>query len=177
MDIKLYEDSLKKDLEIIFESIIEAIQGEISLRVQSRAGAEISDILEKKFVNYFLKNKPPRFYNIESSPEGATKNPYDIKFNYKLNNFDELIWVDIKAFNTKYLNSNPDLGTVNKVIKFFLDNNFYILFVLVEYTPTNNNTIIFNKIDTNKRAKVELLKDIHSSFRINPKNQLQVNFV
>jgi len=175
--IKNFENELKKSVLIIFEDIIKDMDGKINLRAQSRAGAEISDILEKKFVKYANKNYYPNIYNPEFSPEGATKNPYDIKFNYKLGQYNELIWGDIKAFNSKYQDSNPDLGTVNKVIKFMLDGNFYILFILIEYTAIDSNTIIFERFkETNSKVKVELLKDIHFSFRVNPKNQLQVNY-
>jgi len=134
-------------------------------------------IFEKKFVEQANKNICSNISNPECSPEGATKNPYDIKFIYKVNKFEELIWGDIKAFNSKYKDSNPDLGTINKVIKFILEGHFYIVFILMEYTATNGNSIYFEKYpDTNLCVKIELLKDIHRSFRINPKNQLQVNY-
>ena len=177
MEIIEFEDSLKKDLEKIFEEIIKDMQGTINLRVQSRAGAEISDIFEKKFVEYANRNICANIFNPECSPEGATKNPFDIKFNYKINEHDELIWGDIKAFNSRYRNSNPDMGTINKVLKFMLDGHFYIVFILMQYTAIDDNTIILEKYpDTNSRVKVELLKDIDKSFRLNPKNQLQVNY-
>ena len=177
MDIKYFENQMKIDLEEIFSGIIKNLDGNLKLRAKARAGAEISDILEDEFVKYFANNIHPRIYNPGSAPKGATKNPYDIKFNYKFNECDELIWGDIKAFSSKYENSNPDLGTVNKVIKFMLGGHFYIVFILVEYSPTEDDLIRFESIGKdNSKVKIEFLKDIHHSFRVNPKNQLQVNY-
>lgn len=177
MNTNDFEINLKVDISNVFEKIIDDMNNKINLRVHSRAGAEISDIFEKKFVEYVKNTSDTRIKNPEYSPEGATKNPFDIKFYYNYDNKEELIWGDIKAFNSKYKDSNPDLGTVNKVIKFMIDGNFYIVFILLEYTAIDDNTICFEKYaDTNKYVKVELLKDIHPSFRLNPKNQLQVNY-
>jgi len=55
MKIKDFEISLKKDIETIFGKIIEDIDNKINLRVQSRAGAEISDIFGS-FVNKLQKS-------------------------------------------------------------------------------------------------------------------------
>ncbi|MFH1612400.1 MAG: hypothetical protein ABIB46_01510 [bacterium] len=177
MNNEKYEINLKNDIATIFEKIINDMNNKISLRVQSRAGAEISNIFEKKFVEYAKTNICTNITNAESFSEGATKNPFDIKFDYKFKGCEELIWGDIKAFNSKYEDSNPDIGTVNKVIKFMLNGHFYIVFILMEYTAHDEHSIYFEKYsDTNLHVKVELLKDIHTSFRLNPKNQLQVNY-
>ena len=50
MNTKDFEKKLKNDISNVFDKILFDMKYKINLRVQSRAGAEISDILEKKFV-------------------------------------------------------------------------------------------------------------------------------
>lgn len=111
------------------------------------------------------------------SPKGATKNPFDVCFNYRNKNinFDDLIWGDIKATKHSYADSNPDLGTPEKVIKFILDGHFYLLFVFLEYNATEDNQTQFIAFDDGRYVHCQFLKDIHHSVRINPKPQFQVN--
>ena len=168
---------MKRDIEDIFTNIITSHNYIFPISAKSRSGAEISDYLEDAFVEYFHNNSHPRIYNPTGSPKGHTKNPYDFCFNYKTENkeFDDLIWGDIKATKFSYNDSNPDLGTPEKVIKFILDGHFYLMFVFLEYESTEDNQTKFRKFDDGKFVHCQFLKDIHHSVRINPKPQFQVN--
>lgn len=173
----LLETQIKNDIEKVFSDILKAHNYIFPISARSRSGAEISDYLEDSFIEYLTKNNHPRIYNPKGAPKGATKNPYDFCFNYKDSayNFDDLIWGDIKAAKFSYADSNPDLGTPEKMIKFILDGHFYLLFVFLEYDSTDNDQTQFRAFSDGKYVHCQFLKDIHHSVRINPKPQFQVN--
>jgi len=175
--VKDFEMKMKSDIEEIFTSIISNHKNILPINTRARGGADISDYLEDAFVQYFETNKHPRIYNVIGAPKANTKNPYDFCFNYKDPEFefDDLIWADIKATKSGYKDSNPDLGTPTKMIKFMLDGHFYLLFVFFEYEGTGDGQTQFIKFPNGKYVKTMFLKDIHRSVRINPKPQFQVN--
>lgn len=177
MTVKEFENLMKNDIEEIFNRILETHDYILPISAKSRSGAEISDYLEDGFVEYFNNNEHSRIYEVKGSPKGATKNPYDFCFNYKNEefNFDDLIWGDIKATKRSYEDSNPDLGTPEKIIKFILDGHFYLMFVFFEYEATEDNKSKFLPFEDGKYVHCQFLKDIHHSVRINPKPQFQVN--
>ena len=177
MNIKEFEDLMKKDLEIAFSEVLKKYNYILPISSKSRGGAEISDYLEDGIVEYFKINKHDRIYNVEGAPKGKTKNPYDFRFNYKNEqfNFDDLIWGDIKATKKSYKDSNPDLGTPKKMINFMLDGHFYLVFVFVEYDSTDDGNTKFIPFENGKYVKITFLKDINHTVRINPKPQFQVN--
>ena len=143
----------------------------LNISAKSRVGAELSGFLEEKFVEYSSKSK--FFKHSKQSPKGATKHPWDVKTTFCLKNLEEVIWVDFKALKSSGKNSNPDIGTPNKIIKFIQDGHFYLLYICVFYKEVKNG---LKFIKTNEGfIKLYFLKDIHHSFRRNPKNQLQVN--
>jgi hypothetical protein len=170
MDIKDFESLIVKEITNLVLSIIRDFNI-LNVSAKSRAGAEISDFLESKFVEYsqqsnFLKNT-------EKSPKGATKNPWDVRTTFCFNTLEEVIWIDFKALKTSGKDSNPDIGTPNKVINFIKEGYFYLLYIYVFYEEVENG-LRFVPIDITY-IKSYFLKDIHHSFRRNPKNQLQVN--
>ena len=175
--MKKLETLIKNDIEEIFEKILLKHNYIFPISSKSRSGAEISDYLEDEFVLYLEKNPHKRIYNGLGSPKGASKNPYDFCFCYKCEEigFDDLIWGDIKATKTSYKDSNPDLGTPEKLIKFILDGHFYILFVFLEYNSIEGDKTEFKAFEDGKYVHCQFLKDIHHSVRINPKPQFQVN--
>ncbi len=177
MEPQILENLMKEDIESIFTEILKAHDYILPISARSRSGAEISDYLEDSFVEYVLQTKPARVYNPKGAPKGATKNPYDFCFNYKSDDglFDDLIWGDIKATKFSYADSNPDLGTPEKIIKFIMDGHFYLLFVFLEYDSTEDDQTQFRKFEDGKYVHCQFLKDIHHSVRINPKPQFQVN--
>ena len=177
MQEKEIENAIKQDIEEVFSRIIADHNFTLPITANSRSGAEISDFLEDAFVSFVNKNKLHSIYNPKGAPKGATKNPYDFCFNYKLEefNFDDLIWGDIKASKVSYNDSNPDLGTPEKIIQFILQGHFYLLFVFLEYDTTEDNTVLFKPFPDGKYVRCQFLKDIHHSVRINPKPQFQVN--
>ena len=179
MEIKDFEEVMKNDIKNIFEQILTIHNYILPISSRSRSGAEISDYLEDYFVKLLADNDHPRIYNADSAPKGKTKNPFDFRFYYKYDNdnfhFDDVIWGDIKASKFSYNDSNPDLGTPTKVIRFMLDGHFYLMFVFFEYVSTDDNKTKFIQFDNNEYVKVVFLKDIHHSVRINPKPQFQVN--
>jgi hypothetical protein len=181
MDAKKMENQMKQDLQDVFTKILDSFHYILDISAKSRSGAEISDYLEDAFVEYFEKHEHERISDAESAPKGQTKNPYDIKFNYTYTDtdtgeeFDDVIWGDIKATKASYDDSNPDLGTPTKMIKFMLDGHFYMVFVFFEYEATDDNKTRFIPYDDGNYARIMFLKDIHHSVRINPKPQFQVN--
>jgi len=181
MDIKIFEETMKRDIEKVFEDILKEFGYILDIRANARAGAEISDTLEDSFIEYFNKTKHPRIYNPESAPKEKTKNPWDIKFNYLYKDqqtgetVDELIWGDIKATKNTYNDSNPDLGTPTKIIRFMLEGHYYLLFILFEYVPTSDFKTQFVAFENGKYVKTVFLKDMNETLRINPKPQFQIN--
>ena len=177
MNIKDFENLMKEDLKYVYNAILKENNYILPISAKSRSGAEISDYLEDGFVEFLNKNPHPRIYNQKGSPKGSTKNPYDFCFNYRNAdfNFDDLIWGDIKATKKSYADSNPDLGTPTKMIKFMLDGHFYLVFVFVEYDATEDGQTIFLPFENGEYVHVMFLKDISSTVRINPKPQFQVN--
>ncbi len=177
MNEQLLENLIKQDIESIFTQILIKHNYIFPISAKSRSGAEISDYLEDGFVEYITQNPHERIYNPKGAPKGATKNPYDFCFNYKHSEsgFDDLIWGDIKATKFSYADSNPDLGTPEKIIKFIMDGHFYLLFVFLEYEATEDNQTKFLAFEDGRYVHCQFLKDIHHSVRINPKPQFQVN--
>ncbi|OGF20630.1 hypothetical protein A2Y83_03700 [Candidatus Falkowbacteria bacterium RBG_13_39_14] len=170
MDIKKFENLIVNEMDKVILKIINDFQ-ELNISAKARAGAEISDFLEDKFVKYTKNDK--FFTKSEKSPRGATKNPWDAKTVFCLNNFQEIIWIDFKALKTSGKDSNPDIGTPNKIVSFIKEGNFYLLYIYVFYEETKKG-LKFVKIN-GEYTKSYFLKDINHTFRRNPKNQLQVN--
>lgn len=170
---------MKNDIEKIFTEILKKYNYKLPITANSRVGAEISDFLENEFVEYLTNNPHKNISNPLSAPKENTKNPYDIAWDYSYNDGNEIhsefVWGDIKAIKLSYDDSNPDLGTPEKIIKFMLDGNFYLVFILVKYESNSNNGITFVESENGQYAEVTFLKDIHNSVRINPKPQFQVN--
>ena len=169
MDIKIFENTIKETISNTIISIIEENQ-RLNISAKSRAGAEISDFLENKFVELSKLNQDLR--EAEKSPKGATKNPWDVKVCFKYNNHLEEIWIDFKAIKIVQLGSNPDIGTPNKIFDFIQNGGFYLLYIYVFYKEIDDG-LEFCKVK-DSFVKSYFLKDIHYSFRRNPKNQLQV---
>jgi hypothetical protein len=170
MDIREYENLILEKLKEVTDLIID-FNPVLNISAKARAGAEISDWMEEKFVEYTQNHD--FFENSESAPKGSTKNPWDARIFFKLNEIREEIWIDFKAFKITSTDSNPDIGTPNKIIKLINAGNFYHAFIHVFY-QSKGNGMEFVKHENNF-SKVYFLKDISSTFRRNPKNQLQVN--
>lgn len=177
MDERTLELQMKQDIESVFTNILKEHNYTFPISAKSRAGAEISDYLEDDFVNYLTIHKHERIYNPLSSPKGKTKNPFDVCFNYRCSdaNFDDLIWGDIKATNIFYKDSNPNLGTPEKIIDFIMNGHFYLMFILFKYETTEDNKIRFIQFEDEKYVHCQFLKDINHSVRISPLPQFQVN--
>lgn len=97
MEIKEYEELILSELKKIVENIVEE-NLILTISAKSRAGAEISDFLEKKFVDKTLNH--PHFKDSKFSPDGETKNPWDALTYFEKNGHRELIWIDFKAVKT-----------------------------------------------------------------------------
>lgn len=176
-DFKTIEENIKNDIEAVFSTILSSKNYVLPISARARGGAEISDYLEDSIVEYYKDKNTENVYNVLGAPKEKTKNPYDFCFNYRFSNenFDDLIWADIKASKHTYEDSNPDLGTPEKIIKFINEGHFYLLFVFFEYEPTDNNQTKFIPFSDGKYVHCVFLKDIHHTVRINPKPQFQVN--
>lgn len=177
MDVREFENLMKADIEEVFTNILAEHDYLFPISARSRSGAEISDYLEDSFVEYLNNHPHDRIYNPKGAPKGATKNPYDFCFNYKCEeyNYDDLIWGDIKATKFSYADSNPDLGTPEKIITFIMDGHFYLMFVFLEYDATDDNKTKFRQFSDGRYVHCQFLKDINHTVRINPKPQFQVN--
>ncbi|GAB4189717.1 MAG: hypothetical protein Fur006_31260 [Coleofasciculaceae cyanobacterium] len=157
----------------IFEQIIQD-NLTLSIRAKSRAGAEISDFLEDKFVE-IAENKEG-VIKVGGAPKGQTKSPFDIYLIYEFYPTEkELIWIDIKATNVVYSNSNPDMGTYKKFLDFFKQGHYFAFYCHFAYLPEGEG-LKFVNTPQGELFNLFLLKDIHHSFRIQPNNQLQVNY-
>jgi ribosomal protein L28 len=171
MNINDFENLILTELKSITKKTL-AKNPTPSISAKARAGAEISDLLEKQFVIETQKHK--YFKNSQSSPEGATKNPWDAMTYFCLNGHEELIWIDFKAVKVSSADSNPDIGTPDKIIDLINQGYFYLAYIFVYYEETEKGLKFVKNID-NEFVKIYFLKDISSTFRRNPKNQLQVN--
>lgn len=169
MNIKEFEDLINLEISNI---IVEIINNNtvLDISAKSRAGAEISEFLETHFVNQISSHQ--YLLNPMQSPKGATKNPWDAKVDFKYHNHIEEIWIDFKAIKVDQLDSNPDIGTPTKVINFINSGGFYLLYIYVFYQEIDSG-LKFCKVN-DSYIKSYFLKDVHSSVRRNPKNQLQV---
>lgn len=177
LQFKEIENNIKKDIYNIFDNILKKHNYILDINSRSRSGAEISDYLEDEFVNYVSVTHHKNVINPKGAPKDKPKNPYDFCFDYYLPefNFKDLIWGDIKATKMSFSDSNPDLGTPSKIIKFIKEGHFYLLFVFFNYDSTKDNKIKFIPFENGEYVKCVFLKDIHHSVRINPKPQFQVN--
>jgi len=170
MDIKMYEQLIIDELKNVVEEILNK-NLRLNISAKARAGAEISDFLEEEFVKHTDGHR--YFVDAKTAPKGATKNPWDAKVYFKYKSNIEEIWIDFKALKISSVDSNPDIGTPNKIVEFIRDGNFYLVYIYVYY-QANDNGLEFVKHD-GQFSKLYFLKDISPTFRRNPKNQLQVN--
>lgn len=171
MEILEFENAIKTELIQVVNEILKA-HPQPNISAKSRAGAEISSLLEDEFVKFtdnhnYLKKS-------EASPQGATKNPWDARTFFTIHGHEEEIWIDFKAVKVSSADSNPDIGTPDKIFDLIQNGYFYLIYIFVYYEETPNG-LKFVKNQDNEMIKIYFLKDISSTFRRNPKNQLQVN--
>ena len=171
MNINDFENMILAELKSVTEEIL-ANNLTPNISAKARAGAEISNLLEKQFVTETQNHQ--YFKKSQYSPEGATKNPWDTMTYFCVNGHEELIWIDFKAVKVSSADSNPDIGTPDKIIDLINQGYFYLAYIFVYYEETENGLKFVNNTD-NELVKIYFLKDISSTFRRNPKNQLQVN--
>ncbi len=173
MKTKEYENKLLSELKEVINSIIsENPKLDIKVKKGERVGDAISKFFEDNFVIKTAEHQ--LFSNSEASPIGKTKNPWDARTDYTIQNFKQDIWIDFKAVNIDNEDSNPDSGTPDKIIKHILENNFYLVFIYVYYKGTEKG-LEFVKVK-DSYVKPYFLKDISATFRITPANQMQVNY-
>ena len=172
MNIRQFEDLIIYELQQVIEDIIQSIQ-ELNISAKSRSGAEISDWIEEQFVEFTKEHK--YFKRSEYAPKGKTKNPWDARTYFVINDLTEEIWIDFKAIKISGLNSNPDIGTPDKVVNFIKEGHFYLVYVYIYYQAKGSKLEFVKSQSGETYSKVYFLKDISSTVRRNPKNQLQVN--
>ena len=175
MDIKAFETLIIEQLDQLIGSIITTNPTlTIAVKKGERVGDGISKFLENKFVE-FTEN---HLYFKESlaSPEGKTKNPFDVQTIFEINGHKELIWIDFKAVNLDNDDSNADSGTFNKVIYLIQNGAFYLTYIYVYYRNAGNNKMSFSPNADKDLVKVYFLKNIGENMHITPNNQMQVNF-
>lgn len=171
MKIIDFEKLILLEIKQVVEKIVKE-NLTLPIPVKSRAGAEISDFLEDEFV---LRTQDHKYFkDSQYSPKGATKNPWDVSTYFTIKNHKELLWIDFKAVKISGLDSNPDIGTPDKIIRLIESGYFYLVYVFVYYEQFENG-LRFVKRENDEYVKIYFLKDISQTFRRNPKNQFQVN--
>ena len=173
MNVPDFEILILRELKTIIQNII--IKNPtlpIAVKQGERQGDAISKFLEYSFVNHTHEHQ--YFKESEASPTGKTKNPYDAKTYFEYKGHKELIWIDFKAVNIANLDSNPDSGTPDKIINHITNGHFYLVYIFVFYEGEENKLRFVQK--EKEYVKAYFLKDISSTVRITPANQLQVNY-
>lgn len=172
MDIQEYEKLITDQLDEIVGNIIsQNPKLNIAVKKGERVGDGISKFLENKFVEFSENHQ--YFTESIASPEGKTKNPFDVQTIFKINDHKELIWIDFKAVNIDNDDTNPDSGTPDKVITLVLNGYFYLAYIIVYYKGLDNG-LVFEKND-DIFVKSYFLKNVSPTMRITPANQMQVN--
>ncbi len=175
MDIQAYEILITTQLDELVGSIIKSNPKlQIAVKKGERVGDGISKFLENKFVEFTQNHN--YFKESLASPEGKTKNPFDVQTIFEINGHKELIWIDFKAVNLDNDDSNADSGTFNKVIYLIQNGAFYLTYIYVYYRNAGNAEMDFSANSDGKMVKVYFLKDIGENMHITPNNQMQVNF-
>lgn len=172
MEIKEYEKLIIEQLNKLVEQIIEKGPNlSIAVKKGERVGDGISKYLENKFVEF--TNEHEYFTDSIASPEGKTKNPFDVETFFNLNNHKELLWIDFKAINVDNDDTNPDSGTPDKVLTLINKGSFYLVYILIYYKGNETGLEFVKNNET--LVKSYFLKDVSSTMRITPANQMQVN--
>ena len=171
MNIQEFEKAILSELKKVVEAIL-VKNAEPKISAKSRAGAEISSLLEEQFVNETANHEYLK--KSVGSPAAATKHPWDAMTYFCIKGHEEVIWIDFKAVKVSSADSNPDIGTPDKVIDLIYSGFFYLAYIFVYYEETDAG-LKFVKNPDNELVKIYFLKDISPTFRRNPKNQLQVN--
>ena len=175
MNIQDYGTFIINQLDNLVGSIITAHPKlKIAVKKGERVGDGISKFLENKFVE-FTKNHL-YFKDSLASPEGKTKNPFDVETVFEINGHKELIWIDFKAVNLDNNDSNAESGTFKKVIHLIQNGAFYLTYIYVYYRDSGNNEMEFSSNADGDFVKVYFLKNIGENMHITPNNQMQVNF-
>jgi hypothetical protein len=172
MDIQAYETLITNQLDELVGNIINTNPKlNIAVKKGERVGDGISKFLENKFVEFTQNHQ--YFKESLASPEGKTKNPFDVETIFEINGHKELIWIDFKAVNVENDDTNPDSGTPDKVITLMQNGYFYLAYIIVYYQGFENG-LEFVK-HNNLFVKSYFLKNVSPTMRITPANQMQVN--
>jgi hypothetical protein len=172
MDIQAYETLITTQLDELVGNIINTNPKlNIAVKKGERVGDGISKFLENKFVEFTQNHQ--YFKESLASPEGKTKNPFDVETIFEINGHKELIWIDFKAVNVENDDTNPDSGTPDKVITLMQNGYFYLAYIIVYYQGFENG-LEFVK-HNNLYVKSYFLKNVSPTMRITPANQMQVN--
>jgi hypothetical protein len=172
MDIKTYESLIINELDKLIVDIITTNPLlKIAVKKGERVGDGISKFLENTFVEFSLNHS--YFKKSLASPEGKTKNPFDIETVFEFHGHQELIWIDFKAVNVENDDTNPDSGTPDKVITLMQNGAFYLVYIIVYYQGFDDG-LAFVEHD-GVFVKSYFLKNVSPTMRITPANQMQVN--
>lgn len=156
----------------VFNAILIEINYVLPIDGQTRSGAEISNYIERKFVKFVNDNKNSILSEAEQG-EG-TKSPFDFKCAATLSTKNmQIVYCDIKTafIKEKRSNSAPDMGSIDKFIKFFKAGNTCFIFIFLKYKRVNNGFEIIKE-----SLRIYPIQYITSSVSVNLKNQLQINF-
>lgn len=172
MDIQAYETLITNQLDELVGNIINTNPKlNIAVKKGERVGDGISKFLENKFVEFTQNHQ--YFKESLASPEGKTKNPFDVETIFEINGHKELIWIDFKAVNVENDDTNPDSGTPDKVITLMQNGYFYLAYIIVYYQGFENGLEFVKHNDL--YVKSYFLKNVSPTMRITPANQMQVN--
>jgi len=172
MDIQAYETLITTQLDELVGNIINTNPKlNIAVKKGERVGDGISKFLENKFVEFTQNHQ--YFKESLASPEGKTKNPFDVQTIFEINRHKELIWIDFKAINIENDDTNPDSGTPDKILNLIEQGYFYLAYILVYYKGSDDGLEFVAHNGT--MVKSYFLKNVSATMRITPANQMQVN--
>ena len=174
-NIKKLKEIENKIINIIKKIVLEILQTEkIEIKVtgkKDRVGASISSFLEEKFCEYVNKKYNEKLIDPKGAPKNKTKNPWDAQVYWKEDRYLIPVWIDFKAINKNMEDSNPDMGSADKIFNMIQQGVFLLLYVEVYYEIDEENKVV---LDT-KKIKVYFLHNISKTYRRTPTNQMQVN--
>ncbi len=174
MNIQEYERLIIEELNKLVEEIITANSKlPIAAKKGERVGDAISKFLENKFVEFTQRHA--YFKNSVASPQGKTKNPFDVETVFEIDGHQELIWIDFKALNMEGKDSNPDSGTPDKIITLMQNGYFYLVYIIIYYKGVIDSKELEFVRHNDLLVKSYFLKNVSTTMRITPANQMQVN--
>ena len=164
------QKKIKHDIDIILSSIDNGIinRGFAQKVKEQRLSQEIETYIKERIKDVFNGNKSKlKYLSAIKENNGSTKAPYELLFEFFVDGKEYNVYVDFKPINTLASNTAPFMGSINKYIERLKGNNFYDVFMIVNYKSEVNKLPELVNID------LEFVKDI-TNFTLYNNWQLQL---